>query len=229
MLKDATYKEKFGILGQWMPEIMESIKKDVKNEHLKKDWIFAKKYFPGKNLNKITNSELADGYKLALNQEEKAEELAEFISNCWLLKYGELYHYFEEQLAKVNPNFSEIVLLEPAKSQEISDEAIKQFGAYKTYLFSVLNSVAFQEKDLNNLKALAEKNSKDAEDAVIAQSKNQSLEEMQKLNDLHIARLTDKYEKKISGLQKKYMQDVEAFKKQIAILQAKLSKTACCK
>jgi len=225
MLKDVTYKEKFAILKKWMPEIMESVKKDVKNEHLKKDWMFAKKYFPGKNLNKVTNLELVEGYLAALNGEEKAEEIAEFLSNCWLLKNGELYHYFEEELAKVNPNFSEIVQLETKKSEEISDEAIKQFGAYRTYLFSVLNSVAFQEKDFNNLKNLAEKDLNNEKEALVEQAKNQNLEEIEKSYDLKIARLTDKYEKKISGLQKKYMQDVESFKKQIAILNTKLAKT----
>jgi hypothetical protein len=225
MLKDATYKEKFVILKNWMPEIIETVKKDLKAEHLKKDWMFAKKYFPGINLNKVTNTELVAGYQSAMDGEEKGEEIAEFISNCWLLKNGELYHYFEEELTKVNPNFNEIKVLEPSKSQEISEKAIKQFGAYKTYLFTVLNSVAFQEKDLNNLKSLSEKDLKETENVEKVLVGKQNIEEVEKFYDVKIARLTDKYEKKISGLQKKYMQDVEAFKKQIAILQAKLTKT----
>ena len=37
-----------------------------------------------------------------------------------------------------------------------------------------------------------------------------------------MARLTDKYEKKLMGLQKKYQLDQEALKKQLAALQRKL-------
>jgi hypothetical protein len=225
MLKEASYKEKFVILKKWMPEIIETVKKDLKAEHLKKDWMFAKKYFPGINLNKVTSEELSTGYQAAMDSEEKGEEIAEFISNCWLLKNGELYHYFEEELSKINVNFNEIEVLEPAKSAEISENAIKQFGAYKTYLFSVLNSVAFQEKDLNNLKALSEKDVKETEAHEQEAKGKEGIAEIEKFYNVKIARLTDKFEKKISGLQKKYMQDVEAFKKQIAILQSKLTKS----
>lgn len=223
MLKEATYKEKFQMLKNWMPMMMEVIKKDLKNDHLRKDWGFAKKYFAGKNLNKITNLELIEGYNQAISQDEKGEEIAEYISNCWLLKNSELYHYFEKKLTEVNPNFSEIELLEKAKSEEIAKEAASEFGANNTYIFSVLNSVAFQEADLNQLKTTAEKETakecKDLEE----KEKNQSMEEIVKSYELKTARSTDKYEKKILGLQKKYFLDTEALKKQIASLQAKLS------
>lgn len=224
MLKEASYKEKFQILKKWMPEIVDSVKKDLKSEHLKKDWMFAKKYFPGVNLNKITNAELARGYESAIFEEEKGEDIAEFISNCWLLKNGELYHYFEEELKKINPDFSAIEKLEEKQSAEIAKNAINEFGAHKTYLFSVFNSVAFQEKELNHLKTLAEKEIQEQAHLNEEKAKNESIEEVEKSYELKIARLTDKYEKKISGLQKKYTLDVEAFKKQIAILQTKLSK-----
>ena len=223
MLKEATYKEKFQILKNWMPMVIDVIKKDLKNDHLRKDWGFAKKYFAGKNLNKITNLELVEGYNQAMSQDEKGEEIAEFISNCWLLKNGELYHYFEKKLTEVNPNFSEIELLEKAKSQEIANEAAKEFGANNTYLFSVLNSVAFQEADLKQLKTSAEnetvKEIKDSEE----KEKYQSIDEVVKSYDVKLARSTDKYEKKIQGLQKKYLLDTESLKKQIASLQTKLS------
>ena len=98
MLKDATYKEKYNALKNWMPAIVDVVKKDLKNEHLKTDFVFAKRYFAGKNLNKLTNEELVAGYASAIQQEEKGEEIAEFITNRWLIKNSELYGFFEEEL-----------------------------------------------------------------------------------------------------------------------------------
>ena len=46
---------------------------------------------------------------------------------------------------------------------------------------------------------------------------------MQSHYDQQITRLTDKYEKKLQGMQKKYIQDIETLKKQITLLQRKLN------
>lgn len=229
MLKDASYKEKFQILKSWMPEIAEAVKKELKNEHLKKDWIFAKKYFPGKNLNKITADELSTGYLAAIAEEEKGEEIAEFISNSWLLKNSELYDYFEKELTKVNKDFSAIEKLESTASSKIREGAVAQFGAYHTYLFSVLNSVAFQEEDFNLLNEDAKKESDNKKEVEEDSLNLKMTEDLDKNYKLQIARLSDKFEKKILGLQKKYTQDTEALKKQIASLQASLNhqKKAC--
>lgn len=48
MLKDTTYAEKMAMLKGWFETILQDIKKDIKNDHLKKDWNFAKSYFPKK-------------------------------------------------------------------------------------------------------------------------------------------------------------------------------------
>lgn len=224
LLKDATYKEKFQMLQNWMPMVIEATKKDLKNDHLKKDWIFAKRYFPGINVSKVTNQELIQGYQNAINQDEKGEDIAEYVSNCWLLKNSELYHFFEQKLSAVNPNFSEIEVLEKSKSEEISKEAIKEFGANNTYLFAILNSVAFQPNDLSVLKAAAEKETQAQAEEQEAQAKYASIEEVAKSYEVKMARSMDKYEKKILGLQAKYFKDVEALKKQVATLQSKIAK-----
>ncbi|HRD55074.1 MAG TPA: hypothetical protein PLC42_01625 [Parachlamydiaceae bacterium] len=224
MLKDASYKEKFQLLKSWMPGIAETVKKELKNDHLKKDWLFAKKYFPGKNLNKITADELGAGYQTAIAEEEKGEEIAEFISNAWLLKNSELYDYFEKELRKVNEDFSAIEKLAPAESLKIRQEAVNTFGAYRTYLFSVLNSVAFQESDFNHLQEEAKKEFAHAKENEEEALKLKSEGNIEKNYQLQMARMTDKYEKKISGLQKKYMQDQEALKKQITSLQTALNR-----
>lgn len=223
MLKDITYKAKFAMLAQWMPSIIDTIKKDLKNEHLKGDFGFFRHYFPGKNINKVTSEELASAYTDALNTSEKSEDLGEFISNRWLLKNSDLYHYFETELTKIDPNFSELEVLDKTTSTKLMEGATKQFGAANTYIFSVLNSVVFPADIYKILAKKAEESTQQeaAEEAI--QIKNASAENMQRNYEQQIARLTDKYEKKLQGMQKKYTTDVDALKKQVANLQRKLT------
>jgi hypothetical protein len=222
MLKNITYKEKFALLKNWMPAIVESVKKDLRTEHLKKDWAFVKQHFPGKNLNKLTSEELAQVYNNVIENSENGEELAEFISNRWLLKHTELYYFFEKELTKISPDFNELEKLEKNQSMEIIEGAIQEFGAPDTYLFSVLNSVVFPKEAYDILAARAETCVKQDEVEAQALAEKQSLEDLQRSYEQQIARLTDKYEKKLSGLQKKYHIDTESFKKQIVALQRKL-------
>lgn len=222
MLKNATYKEKFALLKKWMPTIVDSVKKDLKNEHLKKDWAFVKQYFPGKNLNKLNAEEIAQAYLHVIETSENAEELAEFISNRWLLKHTELYYHFEKELTKINPDFSELEELDKNQSMQIIEGSIAQFGALNSYLFSILNSVVFPKEVFDALAARAETDVKKAKEEAHAAAEMKSLEDMQRSYEQQIARLTDKYEKKLSGLQKKYSLDVEGLKKQIVNLQRKL-------
>lgn len=222
MLKNTTYKEKFALLTPWMHRIIDPIKKEIKNEHLRKDWSFFNQYFAGKNLNKISLEELAQGYSEAMTQHEKAEELGEFLTNRWLLKHSDIYHHFEQELNQVDENFNELDMLDKEQSQRMMEKAVAHFGAPKTYLFCILNSVVFPEEVYKalGLKAEQEISNKQAEEE--RQQERRSLEEIQRNCDQQIARLTDKYEKKLAGLQKMYVQDVEALKKQISALQRKL-------
>jgi hypothetical protein len=223
MLKDSTYKEKFATLSAWMPLIIETIKKDLKNEHLRKDPGFSRLYFPGKNPAKLTSEELSAAYLHAIADGENAEELAEFISNRWLLKNGDLYHYFEQELGKINPNFNEITDIDKPVATAIMEGAVKQFGAISTYLFCVLNSVVFPEEIYKKLSQDAIKREVEEKAEAMVSVKELSAEAMQRNHEQQVARLSDKYEKKILGLQKKYIQDVEILKKQIANLQRKLT------
>lgn len=223
MLKNMSYKDKFALLKKWMPEIINSIKKDLKNEHLKKDWGFVKQYFTGKNLNKLTADEIAQAYIHVIENGENAEQVAEFISNRWLLKNTELYQLFEQELSKINPNFNELEEIENHRALEMISKAVNEFGALKTYLFSILNSVVFSQEVYNILAAQADADIRQAELDEQAHTEMKSLQDMQRSHDQQIARLTDKYEKKLLGLQKKYSVDIEALKKQIVSLQRKLN------
>ena len=223
MLKEATNKEKFSMLTSWMPTIIEAVKKDLKNEHMRRDPAFVRQYFQGKNLSKITNEELVTAYSQALTNGEYGEELAEYISNRWLLRYSDLYLFFEESLTKINPNFTDLEILEVKDATQLMENAIQKFGAPNTYLFSVLNSVVFPKEIFSLLGKRAESDAQQAKVEELKTREKMDAESMHRDYELQIARLTDKYEKKLVGLQKKYITDTEVLKKQIATLQRKLS------
>ena len=218
MLKDASYKDKFAMLEGYMPLIIDTIKRDLRNEHLRNDPIFVKRYFSGKNPLKLTAEELAPAYIQVMATEEKAEELGEFIANRWILKHGDLYHYFEEALTQLNPNFTELTTIEAPEAKKIMEGSIEKFGAIATLLFSVFNSVVFPRDVYAILTKKATDQIKNLEVEEIKAKELHSIEHLKLSNEQQIARLTDKYEKKLLGLQNKYIQDVGALRKQISAL-----------
>lgn len=222
MYKNATYKEKFADLQEWIPFLIEAVKKDLRNEHLKKDFNFIKKFLPSKNLNKVTTEELAQAYQKAIQEEEQGENLAEFITSRWLLKNSELYEFFENQLTKIHPDFTNIEEIDPEPAQKLIYASIDQFGAPHTYLFSVLNSVVFPKESFQELKTIAQTQHKRVEEEGHIAAEQLNIAQMQAQFDEKLLRLSDKYEKKLTGLQKKYIVDVDSLKKQIAQLQRKL-------
>lgn len=222
MLKNATYKEKFSILREWIPTIVESIKKDLKNEHLKKDLSFTKKYLAGKNIAKLTTDDLIQAYSQALEDSENSEALAEFMANRWLLKNTELYEFFEAQLRQISQNFTELDEIDSQKSKEIVAGSIQAHGALPTYLFAVINSVVFPKQIYTDLGELAREHHKKSVEEARIQQESFTVESTKKHYEQLMNRLTDKYEKKLSGLQKKYVQDMESLKKQVGNLQRKL-------
>jgi len=224
MYKNATYKEKFADLQEWMPILIEAVKKDLRNEHLKKDFYFIKKFLASKNIHKLSTEELAEAYQKAIQEEEQGEQLAEFITSRWLLKNSDLYEFFEQQLSTLYPDFTSLEEIAPPQAKLLIDASIEQFGAPHTYLFSVLNSVVFPNESFSMLKEKAKEHREDEESENLKRTEASSLEQKHQNYELELARMTDKYEKKIAGLQKKYLTDVDQLKKQVADLQRKLQK-----
>jgi len=223
MIKESTYKEKFAMLQVWMPLIIDSVKKDLKNEHLKNDLVFMRHYFPGKNLSKLTSEELAQAYSHAIATGEKTEEVAEFIANRWMLKHSDIYNYFEQELVALNPDFTQLSTIGHDNALKIMNESIKQFGPINTYLFCILNSVVFPEEIYKALSTKADHYAQTQQAEEVVKHEGATLEALKISYEQQIARLTDKYEKKVLGLQKKYTQDVDCLKKQVSALQRKLS------
>jgi len=214
MIQEKSYKTKYAELAPWLNEILQLLKKDLKNEHLKKDQVFSQKYFQKKFLDKVTTEELVAAYRQELL--EGNEELGEWIASRWIMKRGEVYQLFAHYLASINPNFEEIQEVTSFQAKSLIDASVARFGAVTTYIFSVINGVVFAEADLEALRAQAEEVAPQVEEAV---SSALSPEAVDKL----MLKLTDKYEQRLCGMQKKYTQDVEGLKKQIAQLQRKLS------
>jgi hypothetical protein len=222
MRKDATYKEKFILLKPWLPLLISTVKKDLKNDHLKRDLQFCKRYLAGKNPAKLSDAELTTAYAAALEESENGEAIGEFIANRWLLKMGDIYHFFEQNLSAIAPNFTDLEELSHADAKRLSEAAVAEFGAPNSYLFAVINSVVFPESQFQALAKQAEVGREHEEKRNFEFHEKMSLEAVKTGYEQQIARLTDKYEKKLSGLQKKYSQDTEALKKQLAQLQRKL-------
>lgn len=222
MYKNASNKEKYAALQKWLPGILENIKKDLKNEHLRKDFAFVKKYFPSKNLNKITLEEMTEAYEQAIAQTDQGESLGEFITSRWLLNHSELYEFFESELSKISNDFTALEEIELQVAQDLVKKATQQFGSTPTYLFSVLNSVVFPSEVFHQMEkeACCEREMEESKknEAGVKLDLNASYAN----HEIEMARMKDKYEKKLSGLQKKYQVDVDNLKKQIAQLQRKL-------
>lgn len=215
-MKDVSFREKIEILQPVLHDILSDIKKELKNEHLRKDIVFTNKYFSKKTIDKITIEDLAEGYLRALR--DGNEEAGEWISSRWMLKHPEVYQFFAEKLSEINPKFDEITKIEDSAAEKIKKEAIEAFGPKDTYIFSILNSVVFPQfifEDLKNkISSLAPVEIE--VDGVLTP------EELKKKYENNLAKLTEKYEKKLASLEKKYVQDMDGYKKQIATLQRRL-------
>lgn len=220
MLKEMNYQKKFELIQPWFPLIVEAVKKDIRQEHLQKDRLFTKTHFGNKPVQRITTQELIQVYDKLIK--EGQENIAEFIAIRWLLKHSDLYNYFEGALSKISPDFDQLEQLDEASGDLLLNDALNEFGATKTYLFTIFNSVVFQDKHLEALKEKATSELSFEEIEKAKNHENASLEELKKLHAIDLQRVIDKYEKKLTGLQKKYIQDTENLKKQVSGLQRKL-------
>ena len=149
--------------------------------------------------------------------------LGEFIATRWLLKHTDIYSFFEEKIKGVTVDFETLEELPHDLSQALVQASIQQFGAKNTYLFSVFNSVVFPKDLYAELRKKAETQTQDLNAEAESIRTGETIEAMQHCFNREMKALTDRYEKKISGLQKKYLQDTESLKKQISALHKKLN------
>ncbi len=220
MIKEDSYKIKFEKLQPWNSAIFQTIKKDLKNDHLLKTPSFAQKYFPKRALDKLTHEEFAAAYLAEIAEGD--EDLGETVASRWVMKNAELYQFFATELSKINPKFDEIESLTPETSSMLLNTSVGQFGASAAYIFCVMNAVVFKEEQLEKLRELA---IAEISRAPLQEQKQEfgSIAAVKEHYEKEIAKLTDKYEKKMQGVMRKYALDVEGLKKQISQLHKRLS------
>jgi hypothetical protein len=210
----------FNYVSPWMRQILYSIKKDIKTDHLPGDKTFYKTHFGNRPQSQLTQEEIFSVYEKELLSGNR--DLVEWAVNHWVFKHGDIYRHFSERLSRINPQFQEIDVLTDEESGQALAGACETFGAVSVYIFSCLNGVALSEASFNQLREQA---LRQTEIQMQADSQKEQAESMEKIIARHQAetsRLKEKYENKLAGLQKKYAVDTEALKKQIRALQQRV-------
>jgi len=225
MIQEDAYSVKLEKLTPWKVEIFQSIKKDLRNEHLLKTPSFVQKHFAKRPLDKLTAEEFAEAYLKEIAQGD--EELGEKIVARWVMKNAELYQFFATELSKINPKFDEIESLSPEASSSLLNTSVSQFGAVATYLFSVMNAVVLTEEQFSKLREMALSESAQAK-PLEEKREFATISSLKEHYEKETRKLTEKFEKRTLGLEKKYVQDVEGLKKQIAQLHKRLGSKGCC-
>ena len=210
----------FSTLQPWLIQILHTIKREIKSEHLSKDPSFYRAHFGNRPQNRLTTEEIIAAYSKELLGGN--EPLSEWVINRWVFQHGEIYRHFAEKLTQIRSDFSEIQSLTEEESAGVLSGSIPSFGALPTYIFSVLNGVVFPENVLQSLRVQAEQEGKDKAEELFVAAEKETLEQIQTRHAREMARLQEKYEDKIAGVMKKYTIDVEALKKQIRALQQRM-------
>lgn len=205
----------FLFLKDWIGEVLNPIKKDIKNDHLHADPTFYKKYFGNRPQNRLTAEEIFAAYEQELLIGN--EELAEWIVNRWVFKHGDLYQHFADGLAQIHPEFDAIESISEAEANQIL-EGSERFGAIEVFLFVVLNAVVFPQGVIDALRQKAEGERKRLSEQLKKEEEGKEEAKTIAALEREITRLHDK----ILGVQKKYAADTESLKKQIKTLQKKL-------
>lgn len=219
MTVEDPYKIKLDKLQPWISDIFQAIRKDLKNEHLLKTPSFIQKHFPKRAVDKLTLDEFTGAYLKDIAEGD--EELGEKVVARWILKNAEIYQFFVEELSKINPKYDEIENLSSDVSSFLLNTSVGRFGASVTYIFCVFNAVVISEEQLLKLKdmALAEK----AQVKPVEEKEAfESVDALKSHYEKEMRKLTEKCEKRVQGIERKYVQDVEGLRKQIAQLHKKL-------
>jgi len=213
-------QNQFETLQPWLPRLLEGLKREIKTEHLSKNPLFYRSYFGTRPLNRLTTEEIVAAYQKELIQGN--EELSEWIVNRWVFNHGEIYEFFAERLAKINPDFSQIQNLDDAQSDAILDGAAEKFGALETYFFAKLNGVVFPEATFVRLRKSAEeeeaKTSLARQEAETEGNLQQQIQRYKRENE----RIQERCDSRIAGVMRKYATDIEALKRQIRALQQRV-------
>jgi len=215
MLKESTGQQLFEMIEEFFPLIIQTIRKDLRKDHLKNDKEFLKIHFGGRNPNKLSVDDLVEGYAPLLKNGN--DELWDFFSERWLGKRTEMYYFFEEKLKELAEDFTEMDEMDASFARKLAQEAEVLFGARDTYIFAVMNAVVFPKEIYDDLGERA-RHKEEVVEVKAVQGENLEAKYQREIRNIQ-----SKYEKKLLGFQKKYERDVAALKKQVGSLQRKLA------
>ena len=214
-------ENQFIILQPWLGQILNSIKKEIKSEHLAKSPGFQRAHFGNRPLNRLTSEEILQVYAKVLF--EGNEELSEWVVNRWVFQNGEIYRHFADRLAQINPDFDAIVSLDEKQSDFVLKGAVEAFGALTVYVFSILNRVVLPQSVFSALRKAVESEEAEKGAQEEARVEQESIEQMRKRHEKELARCREKCDDKIAGVVKKYALETESYKKQIRALQHQIN------
>lgn len=216
MIIKSDYKNKFELLAPFMEELCRGIKKEIKQELIKKKTLQM-------SVNALDWSVISQNFFKKI-VEDGDEETGEWLASTWIYKNGEIFQCFHEELSLVDEQYDRLESLSSEVEEKIKNLSASKFGALPVYLFCVLNSVVFSHKIFEDLrKRSLEEISMDRND-LKESSNNLSLEELKKSFEVERLKMEEKYEKRLQGVIKKTQMEVEGYRKQIGQLQKKLEK-----
>jgi hypothetical protein len=142
-------KIQFERLLPWAEEILSAIKKEIKQEYLEENPVLRRKHFGNLPQNRISTPEIAAAFTKEIL--DGNQELYDWVVDTWVVKHGNMYHYFALKLHNINPDFEQIKELTVDESEKVLAGAKESFGAKKIYFFAVLNGLVFPEQVLTQL------------------------------------------------------------------------------
>lgn len=216
MVKTMSFQEKIEKLAEWIPQILEEIKREIKRDHLRKAPIFSRRFFAGKNINTITTEEIVTVYTSLMKSGDS--DFLDQIGYLWQLKHPELHPFFESNLKTISPNVSEITKIDDVFAAEIVEEAVTKFGAVNTYLFALLYEVALSDALFDNLRERAFEETRVTKIASEQEEEARNCEQLRMQHERLMARMREKYEKKLTALEDKYHTDVGRLRQELAEL-----------
>ena len=210
----------FILVRPWMQQILNSIKKDIKTDHLPADKSFYKAHFGNRPQNKLSLEEIFSVYEKELIAGNA--DLSEWVVNRWVFKHGDVYRHFADRLSAINPHFQEIQSITDAQAEQILAGAVETFGATAVYIFSRLNGVVFSNAIFDRLHQAAIKETQSKQVEQEQRQADESIEQLTLRHQREVSRLQERYEDKLAGVQRKYSADVQALKNQIRALQQRV-------
>ncbi len=216
MKTNATYADKFSALAPWFDRIISSIRRECKQEHLKADPGYVRKFFNGKPLNQISVDEMKAVYADQIVKGH--EQLGEFVANRWIFKHLDLYRFFERKLNEINPNFDQISELSEEQAEKLINEASKEFGLQDVFIFVTLNSVALPETYWTKI-------SDEALDRLaqekLQEEKNQENQARESVQQA-IQRISTRFEDKLDEQKRRYEHEIRKLQEEVSKLKKKL-------